>query len=246
MEGSVVTEDPVAYIGLSQASKPWYGLYLLSDVGLSVDLTVGGATSANMFAPAAMAPGGACLEMVTWHALEYGNPATQHRQGWADWCGSNQGLFVVFEDIDLLFQSKYVRVFQGKPTVAIAMVTPNTGQTNGQCWYGNIYNYDVGGWEQKAVSCGTSNNDPVIGWVAWEGYGYDPAGECPTVPRIAADVIQFADPTTASWIPITQTTYDVFGPNRFGCFNGSYRFKYPGTTVGLPANSWLALTDLFQ
>jgi hypothetical protein len=244
-----VTGDLSAYIGFYQTSKTWYGVYSVNDVRLDIDLSVGGATSAQMFAPTIMAPGGACLEMTTWHTLQYGIPGTSHFQGWTDWCGSSPGLIGYAESLsDPTFQSKYVRTYLGQPTVSLVIVTPNTGHTNGQCWYGHLYNYNLGGWEQKATSCGfTANVSGVLGWAAWEAYGFDPGLNCPVTPSIRATSLQFADPSTSTWIPVTQYPIDVTGPSYSGtCFPGTYKFRYPGTTVGLPANAWLARTDILR
>ena len=238
-----------AYIGLYQTTKAWYGTYAVNDVRLDIDLSVGGSTSAQMFAPAVLSPGGSCIEMVTWHTLQYGIPGTTHFQGWTDWCGTNPGAILVAENLsDPTFQSKYVRTYLGQPTVALSVVTPNTGHTNGQCWYGNMYNYNAGGREQKLASCGpTKISSGATGWAPWEAYGFDPSSLCPVTPSIRATNLQFADPTSGSWTPITSFPIDVFGPNYVGsCFPTIYRFRYPGTLVGLPANSWLAKTTTPQ
>lgn len=51
--------------------------------------------------------------------------------------------------------------------IAVSIVTPVT--FNG-CWYGHLYSYSVGGWEQKWASCGSS---PIgnVGWTMWEHTG---------------------------------------------------------------------------
>lgn len=142
------------------------------------------------------------------------------------------------------FQNAYVRTFGGEPGISISLVTPNDGNGHGGCWFGNIYNFLVGGWEQKFTYCGggvtysIANND---GWTAWESYNLISPGNCQTFPSIRGQLIQLY----VSWSGGVQYLEDfALGTSTTAnyCwtnFGGTpYTFDWPSGTPG----TWRART----
>lgn len=117
--------------------------------------------------------------------------------------------------------------------------------------YGELCQANTGvGSSGRATRLCPPSESPREEPLTWfQMHSYLILSEGPQVPTVPVDDIrvtnlQFADPVSAGWVPVTQFQYDVFGPNVWGCFDYSmYRFRYPGTPVGLPANSWLAKTS---
>ena len=249
----VVTTGVGGDIGLSlwQWTRHWYGVYAAHDAGLSVQLPARSAAqpASYLFAPTLLPPGWSCLETTTVHERRAGSSTTGHYQGWFDWCQSGpQGRWVVFEPMDQDFRSRYVRTWQGRSTIALAIVTASTGSTYGHCWFGTMYDYVQGGWVQVTQSCTTGAGfSPAAqgGWVYWESHNLLD-GSCPAIADIAAIDLMFADPAINSWIPVTSTPPGNVNPSGGGAcwsvYGGPYTFSWPGTSAGLPANAWLAKT----
>ena len=249
-------------IALRQVTHQWYGVYQVNDVATTIELlprTVPNDTG-YIYSPTLLPPGHTCIEVTTVHRRGYGGP-TEHLHGWFDWChlaGSDTGRWVSLSKVNnLVFQDHYVRQYLGQPTVTVAIVTPTT--YNG-CWYGEMYDFLLGGWTETLSSCtrpvsySPGANSGANGWSAWEAWYVVTNSNCVTIPNIRAMNIQFANPTTSQFQPISNTPSDVGTPNpgvpNSACWyiptfnpNGPYVFTYPGNPVGLPTNSWLANTS---
>lgn len=155
---SFAPSSPAQFFGVTQS----HGV----NVGLQLPVATGARRS--LYAPTVLPPGGSCIEATTIYERNPGQP-TVRSHGWYDWC--NPSNFPV-EDMNATFQAKYVRwnSLHARYTISVSIVTPNTGNLRGQCWFGQLYNYTVGGWEQKAAFCGYSRKPDDNGWSAWESY----------------------------------------------------------------------------
>lgn len=204
-----------------------------------------------LISPTMLAPGGSCLEVAVIHSAIHAS-LTYHELTWADWCnhvnGQEYGTPSTREDITTAaFQAKYVRVYNGQPTITVYVVTPNTGNTNGQCWYGGVYNYQAGGYEQKASSCGpTQSPFGTAGWTMYEDYSLFYNNDCPSIPSHRSEIIQLYHPAYGYGVQFTNypTDYGTLNQTNFGdCFNiGTYSFQSPAPNT-LP-NSWKIVTPV--
>lgn len=232
---------------LTQTTKPWYGAYALQDIGTSISLPSGAPANADVYAPTMLAPGGACIEATMAHVRSSG--AMLH-QLWAwDWChgtyGSGAGAGASWDLTSGAFQAAYVRTYQGKPSIAVSVVTPNTGNTNGQCWFMDLYNYTVGGWQQLHSSCGyTLTIGGLLGWNYWESHGVLSSTSCPALASVIASDISLADPNTSSWTAFTNfpADYSLQNVNFDYCFGGGGGFTFRFPVPGMSANTWRAET----
>lgn len=226
---------------LDQATKPWWGVYTVNDI--STDLIP---DSGFVYAPTTLPPGQSCLEMVMAHWQTFG---TQHHELWTwDWCKGQQHVGVLpdsarWDLTNASFASNYVRTYNGRSTIAVAIVTPNTGSTPGQCWYFLIYNFNLGGYQQLYYSCGTSRlNDwyPSAGWQMWEEWGFLGSSTCPSVASTGAASVSFADPTSSSWTAVTNFPSDHSSLNTgHYCWNGGpYTWTSPVSSAA--SLSWRA------
>ncbi len=225
---------------LHQNTNAWYGVYSVHDIGTSITLPP--PDSSVLYAPTLLAPGGSCIEMTTAH---FGRPIQHQLWAW-DWCRGSlgQGTLALRWDLtDPGFQSTYVRTYNGRPTIVVANVTPNTGSTNGQCWYMNIYNYIVGGYVQLFTSCGytlTNEVETGLGWSMWEEHYFTAPNLCPSVASVGASAISFAN--NGAWDPITNHPSDYTQFNYGSCWTGGgYSFITP--VSGASDGSWRALTQ---
>ena len=236
-------------IGWSQITKPWYGAYSVYDVqcNLYIDTVFAGEPGAFIYAPTTLAAGGTCIEITQVYERLRGVAATKKVFGLYDWCQSdpNQRWALLEDEEDSVFKTRYVRSYQGRDTYSVAVVTPNTGHTSGQCWYAHIYNYEVGGWVQRLVSCGTSySGTGNAGWTIWESWFTANDNVCRTYPSIRALDIALADPDSAKFLPFTNYPQDHWNhaPNGMYCWSGPdiwgtiYTFEFP--VPGLAANTW--------
>lgn len=231
---------------LMQATQAWYGVYSLHDIGTDISFA-GISGTPYLYAPTLLAPGDACIEMTMAH---FGYPTTHQLWAW-DWCHGpfqygTQGAY--WDLTSSNFQSNYVRTYNGKPTIAVSVVTPNTGHTAGQCWYMDIYNYNLGGYQELFSSCGYSVTGwGSFGWSMWEEHFLTTDTYCPAVASVGAAALSFAHPSTSGWSPITSfpSDYATFSTNKF-CWQpgGGYYFQTPVT--GAADGSWRALTPRFQ
>lgn len=247
-------------IKMQQYTQQWYGVYQVNDVGLDLVLPQRTAQDTGyVYAPTLLPPGHTCIEVTTVHRRGPGASApTKHYQGWFDWCYLGptgvEGRWAVFVPIDAQsgFLDRYVREYLGKPTLTVSIVTPTT--FNG-CWYGHMYDYLVGGWVQTLASCTRPTSyspgdfGGAHGWTAWESWYVAGNPVCPLLLDIRALNIQFANPNTSQFQPITDTPNDVSATGSVSnCWTnlgyGPYTFVFPGGGAGLPANSWKAITSV--
>ena len=229
---------------LTQSSAAWYGSYAVFDVDstLSMPAPLSGYTAMTLYAPTMLAPGGSCVEVTQSYRSGAGITGTERVFGVYDWCASSPK-FEVYEEENAAFRQRYVRTYQGKPTYAVAITTPNTGSTSGQCWSANLYDYLQGGWVQKWSSCGASLVGTTAGWIFWESWDMMDTNVCPTLPSIRALDISLANPNYPyGWVPFHRYTsdYSAFGPSGYCWTNSVYTFQSP--IAGLDSNSWIAKT----
>lgn len=152
--------------------------------------------------------------------------------------------------MDAGFQSKYVRTFAGEPGLHVSITTPNNGNQFGGCWYGHLYNFNVGGWEQKFAYCGTgtvylpAGINPAHGWSAWESYNLVSTQSCPTIEGVRGMFIQMLVSATGGVQYLTDFPHIVgTGSSSAYCWTNvggtPYTFTWPA--AGIPA-AWLADT----
>jgi hypothetical protein len=235
-------------IFLYTTSVRWNGVSAVHDVHTDLAIptvtTLTNAGAVFIYSPTLLPPGGSCIEATTIHQRTQFDNATTHLQSWYDWCGYNfqnhQNNWFRMDSINASFINRYVRTFNGQPSLSITIVTPTN--YNG-CWFGSLYNYLVGGWEQKMTSCGTTQIGHSTGWTMFESYNLMDFG-CPTIQSTRASAVNFADPRPGpDWVPITDYPNDYSeGGSSYGtCFaQNVYTFQFPAPNVG--PNSWLAKT----
>lgn len=236
---------------LGQITEPWYGASSVHDVqwNLTIDTTFIGRNGAWIYAPTMLPPGGACIEITQVYQRWAVQDTTGKYFGLYDWCESDStGRFVVFDsEGDTAFSNAYIRPYQGRDTYDASIVTPATGHTYGQCWYADIYNYTLGGWQEFLRSCGNPYHQAQnYGWTMWESWYTADDGVCRSYPSIRALAIAFADPDSSKWVPITNHPSD-----HWNLTGGHYCWGQGGTTPvytfespvpGLAANTWRADT----
>lgn len=118
-----------------------------------------------VYAPTALAPGGACMEMTTAYTSE--GPRL-----WAwDWCGGTpdygKGIGKIVT-IDSTFLSTYTTTVNGQ-----AAFSTDVHQTNpsNNTWTGYLYNFQTHAWDIFFTSSGTYNlSDKAFGWDIFEIY----------------------------------------------------------------------------
>jgi hypothetical protein len=237
---------------LGQVTKAWYGVYALQDARTDFTLPYYSNTypapEPTLYAPTMQAPGGTCLEAVVIHQA-IATSLTKHYMGWSDWCnvhnGAGVGMPSTYEEITPSYKVNYVRTYNGQPTITVYVVTPNTGHTNGQCWSGGVYNYTLGGYEEKANSCGPSQSPfGTLGWTMFEDYTLFYNNDCPSFPTLRSEIIQLDDPDLATGIQFTSYPNDYSSLQVYAaCFvNGTYSFRSPAPNT-LP-NSWIVVTPV--
>lgn len=225
---------------LHQTTAPWFGAYAVYDLNMSLGLPA--ASNPNgvwVYAPTMMPPGGSCVEVTQVYRRINGGATTGKLFGVYDWCQSSTGEFDVLEAQVTAWTNRYVRTYQGKPTYAVTIVTPNTGHTMGQCWYAHLYDYLLGGWVQRLARCGTpARQGSALGWTMWESWWLTNTSTCPSLPSIRSLDITLYHPTTGAAVPFKNAPYDYsqLGPTGTCWQNGVYSFASP--VPGLPANSW--------
>jgi hypothetical protein len=178
---------------LPSPGSQFFGVYQNHDVQLGIQLPSTTGSPRYLYAPTLLPSGGTCVETTTMHKRSPGT-STIHQQGWFNWCvpgGAWQG----FEDMNASFQNKYVRSMNGELALSISIVTPNDGNTFAGCWYGHLYNFNIGGWEQKVAFCGDTTYVPsglnqTLGWTAWESTNLVAQGNCPSLQGVRAMSIQ--------------------------------------------------------
>jgi hypothetical protein len=84
-----------------------------------------------------------------------------------------------------------VRTYGGKPCYYTRVLKDSA------TWYVYLYNYNIGNWEQKKISTGSSNH--YSGWDMWEEYKMQ--GNWPTLPRLySKSITVYVDP---NWLMVT-------------------------------------------
>lgn len=225
---------------LAQASVPWFGSYAVYDLNMSLGLPAAWNTNGVwVYAPTMMPPGGSCVEVTQVYRRLHGGSTTGKLFGIWDWCQSGTGEFDILEAQVTAWTNRYVRTYQGKPTYAVTIVTPNTGRTMGQCWYAHLYDYLLGGWVQRLARCGTPvRQSPALGWTMWESWWLTNSSSCPVMPSIRSLDIVLYHPNTGAAVPFTSASsdYSPLGPTGTCWQNGNYSFASP--VPGLALNSW--------
>lgn len=241
-------------ITLRDSTQNWSGVFQMNHVGYGIDLPQRAQSQGTgyIYAPTLLPPGHTCIEVATVHLRAPGATSpTQHRQGWYDWCqpGTHNHEWNVWVDTENPdFINRYVRYYNAAPTIAIVM------EEAAPCWYSYLYDYSLGSWTLAYSSCpnpvsyspGAYNG--LYGWTAWESWDVVGPGNCPVFPNLHATNIQFANPVTFTWQPITNTPLDAYiGGGVVDCWtnfgNSPYTLVFPATGTGLPVNSWLAQTS---
>lgn len=227
---------------LSQATREWYGAYAVYDLigNLGLPAALPGEAGVWVYAPTTMPAGGSCIEITQVYQRLAGGATTGKYFGVYDWCESGPiGQFDVYQPETSTFTNRYVRTYQGRSTFAVTIVTPNTGNTYGQCWYAHIYDYLLGGWEQRLQRCGTPTHGAGdTGWTMWESWGLMNNGRCVTLPSIRALDISIADPVSSGFAPFTDfpSDFSQLGPVGACWQNGTYSFSSPVPSLGV--NTW--------
>jgi hypothetical protein len=199
---------------LYQRPTPWYGVYQVNDLQMSLALpppTSAGLPGVFLYAPTLLAPGGSCLEVSQVYRRLTDGVTTGKIFGVFDWCQSGtDGAWIVMQAQVQSWQDRYVRSYLGRPTYTVTVVTPNTGNTMGQCWYAAIYDYLAGGYTQVASRCGNTNIGLIVGagevrtgWTLWESWYFMDGGRCPAVPSIRALDISYAHPDSIVYVPFS-------------------------------------------
>jgi len=243
------------------STNKWYGISQTNAARPTMQLPVApDSTEELLYAPTVLPPGGTCIEATTIHEWYPLNPHDRRYQAWYNWCGTTG--WGGFESMaDTAFSNNYLRVLGSDTVLSITVSTPDTANPHGACWYGYLYNYTLGGWEQKYSSCGSgttsspSGDNGNDGWTAWESWylfgGYS-SGFCPYVPSIFSTDIELLETDDHTAHPITDYSYvgspylEIGGENRAGCWStfdpdGPWTFGFP-TTYDSMTNSWLATT----
>ncbi len=218
------------------------GLWLLDGAGIyaandaRLDLAIPDqAIGTTIYAPTHMAPGGACIETVTAHWRYADMATTAHGHGWWDWCVSDgTGGWQLFEFMDKNWQDLYVRKLKGD----LRYFTQVYYDAPSNVWRGMLYNFVLGGWEEKVSISGTNiSGFGNTGWTMWEShFMMDQAQVCPTLPGIQAAYLQLY--INGKWSPLTTSnSEDTLGPYGLCWTNDSYSFR-----LSPQLNSWLART----
>lgn len=235
----IMPSTPAQFFGISQ----------INDAQLSLQLPATSGSTRYLYAPTILPSGGSCVEATTLHSRA-ANSTTVHRQGWYNWCVGPAGAWWVQENMDPTFQSKYVRHFNGELGLHVSIVTPNNGSMYGGCWYGHLYNFNVGGWEQKFSYCGTGTVylppplNPTWGWTAWESYNLISESSCPSVQGVRAQVIVVNVSATGAAQFLTDFPSNIgAGSSSSQCWTGlggaPYTFIFPSTSI---LSTWQADT----
>jgi hypothetical protein len=262
--GPMLDPDPAPgtldiIVQIRQDGPPkWTGVFEISDAGLDISLaprtqTQGGAW---LYAPVMLPPDSACLETTTAHRRLPGHQI-EHLQGWWNWCNGpneNPGFIPPMIDLtDATVANRYIRDYLGKPTLTLALLKLGTS-----CTYSWIYNYEIGNYEINVIKCpnpashSPGNDAGRWGWSGWESWYLLGPGQCPVLPNLRAIDIEVQDPQTGSFLPLTNSqsywSMGLGGASTNWCFTnfggpGPYTFTFPGSSFGLPVNSWFAQTS---
>ena len=197
------------------------------------------AVGTTIYAPTHMAAGYTCLETVTAHWRYAGMATTAHGHGFWDWCEADgSGGWQVFESMDAPWRRKYVRPSGGEHRYWTEVFQ----EAGTPCWWGLLYNFEVGWWDGKAHICGTQPDQYRSlyggnGWTMWESHHLmDQARVCPRLPDIAAaDLLVHSG---GNWVRLTGATSSQLGPYGLCWENGTYRFS-----VSSGLDLWQALTS---
>ena len=238
---------------LYQNPTPWYGVYQVNDLQMSLALPPPLASELPgvfVFAPTLLAPGGSCVEVSQVYQRLTGGATTGKYFGVFDWCQSGvEGAWIVYQPQVQSWQDRYVRTYLGKPTYTITVVTPNSRNTLGQCWYAHIYDYLAGGYTQIASRCGSTNiglrigqSNVKMGWTLWESWYFMDGGRCPAVPSIRALDISYAHPDSIVYVPFSNYPYDRARATSQGSCWLNQTFTFDSPVPGLPPNTWRANT----
>lgn len=224
----------------------WYGISSAHQVWSSTQSLPQSGTYPSEVLISTTPAGNSCISADTRYEKASSGAATTRTHMWTNWCfSSGTGVPFNAETMDATFQSKYVRTQYGRPMLNVSIVTPNTGGSNynGQCWYGHLYNFNLGQWELKASACqsgtlgrGVSGRSEV--WTL-------NLTSCPTIPGLrVADIIITESSSGFSWASTSFSSQTTFGAASSSCFPNSWDLVYPATYNNALGNAWEARTPL--
>ncbi len=194
-----------------------WSIYARNDLQNNVSIP-NSSVGTTMYAPTHMSPGGfgggACIETVMAHWRPNAQSATLHGHGFWDWCRQSPG-WGVFENIDATWISNYARSDGAENMYFTEVVF-----TGGDCWVGQLWNYNTGVWDTKLTSCGSNKSGfGVTGWTMWESWNLI---GCPTFPSIKATNLQIFN---GAWVNLAPAHTTTLGPSAGSCFaSGTYNF----------------------
>jgi hypothetical protein len=242
---------------LYQSAEKTAGLYQVNDAQLDLVIPDAAVRTAPgqmvlIYAPTALSPGGACLEMTTRHQRTSMTRGTEHHHGFWDWCtdrgnpspGSNRTAWAVPpEDMTSAFwQNNYMRYnsTNGDYEFVTQVYSESPEHSLGSCWDGLLYNYLKARWDLKARACGVTRLEwgSDVGWTMWESYNW-PVSECPPIPGIKAWSILSRGQDGVWYDMAINGGIGRLESAQDNCFaRGPYSFESP--VPGLGMNAWSA------
>jgi hypothetical protein len=196
------------------------GIYVGEDAQTNLVIPASATADQTLYTPTHQAPGGACVETVTVHHRLRGASTTSHAHGFWDWCRASPG-WGLYESMTSAWKSAYVRSYSMWGEPAEEMYFTEVYKTSGNCWVGQLYNFNTGRWETKLTSCGTTKTGfGTTGWTMWESWYLQ---GCPALPRIKASGIQVRKST--GWTSLAPADTTQLGPYAGSCHaSGAYSF----------------------
>ncbi len=206
-----------------------------------------------IYAPTSL-PQSACLETTQLFQRAKGAFGTTHAFGFWDWCtdrgGSGPGgtdwAATPQDAANAQFTLHYVRSFftTNQPGFLTEMASDHPQNPSTGCWYGFIYDYNDGQWDQIAKVCssaGLSHSSATSSYTAWESWGWYEGG-CTSIPSVGASSI-ITRGTDGTWYGLglgaPANAFSTGGT----CFPGIYSLNYPWPGSGVGTNSWWAKTS---
>jgi len=156
-----------------------------------------------VFAPTALPPSSACIEMATTHRRYPDDElSTRHLAAWWDWCeqGGKPDSAAVEEDMTNSAWKDtytYLSIFNNNRYFVIQIIPDGP-----ECWEGLIFNFATGTWDHRLHSCyppGKTENwtgNGNEGWSMWEGAGDNLTKTCPDLNGTTTLTTQVFDPAT--------------------------------------------------
>ncbi|TDV42204.1 carbohydrate-binding protein [Actinophytocola oryzae] len=167
-----------------------------------------------VYAPTALPPGNACLEMTTAYT-----PSGPKLWAW-DWCGGRDTIGKVV-DMDAAFQATYTTVVDGR---RVYTMDEHRTSTTANTWTAYLMNYRTGAWDVFYTSTGTKDI-PGSTWDFFEiyttvnpstGAGYF----CRDLQGATIDASNMLVQQNGNWVPASPTNSSLASPpsgSRFDC-----------------------------